>query len=187
MVTLPDYLPYPTFGFPQPISVGFSAAVDTGVSRGSELGFPSQERYSGSNPTTATLEFNMSLGAFNIWSEWIHANAITKWVEMRLPYSPNENPGPGFTPPLTNQIVRFGQYTMTPMAADYFRVVSTVQIMPNGVGIGLAGFPGGVSLPGSGDWVIAGNPGSPSTDWAIAGDPGNPSLDYILAGVPADH
>lgn len=184
MIVQPNYMAYPS-DYPVVSSLGFSGSVDTGVSRSSEQGFPSQERYAGTNPTTVNLRFRMSLQQFKHWSFWIQRNAVSKWVTIDLP-SPNGRKAAGPNAPLTNQVVRFGSYTMTPLGGGSFVEVSTsAQLMPTGVGIGLAGTSGGVILPGGGDWIIARTPADPSADWYIAKTPTAPSTDTVTAGTPA--
>ena len=183
MIIKANYLAYPST-YPVVSAVGFSGQVDTGVSRSNEFGFPSQERYAGSNPTTVSLEFKMTLYEFERWSWWIRTNAVTKWVKIDLP-SPNGMTAAGPNAPLTNQVVRFGAYSMSPLGPDYFQVSTTAQMMPTGIGVGLAGIGGGVILPGGGAWIIARTPADPSTDWYIAGTPATPSTDTVIAGTPA--
>lgn len=185
MIVQPNYTPYPA-NFPVVSKIGFSGSVDTGVSRSSEQGFPSQERYAGTNPTIVNLEFRMTLSEFKSWSWWVQHNAVTQWVNIDLP-SPNGMKAVGPDAPLTTQVVRFGAFTMTPLGDDYFQVNSTVQLLPTGVGVGLPGVGGGVVTPSpsSSDWIIGGEPYNPSTDWYIAGEPATPSVDTITAGTPA--
>lgn len=183
MIISPNYLPYPTSYLPAVSSASFSGTVHAGVSRSGEQGFPSQERYAGSNPTSISLQFEMTLVEFGLWSHWVRMHAITKWITIDLP-SPNGRPAIGPNSPMTEQVVRFGSYTMTPLGDKYAQVSASVQLMPTGVGIGLAGYGGhGVDYY-IGDWIIGGTPSDPSIDWYIAGDPATPSTDTVTAGTP---
>jgi len=186
VIVLPSYVKYPA-NFPVVSKIGFSGSVDTGVSRSSQQGFPRQERYAGSNPTTVSLQFRMSLREFKSWAAWINANAVTKWIDIKLP-TPNGLKAAGVPSPLSEQTVRFGNYTMIPLGADYFQIDTSVELLPVGIGIGLAGDGGTVMIPPTTgfDWVIGGTPPVPSADWVISGSPGTPSTpDTYIGGTPS--
>ena len=183
-IILPNYLKYPDY-YPVVSRVGFSGTVDTGVSRSDEQGFPTQQRYAGSNPTTVSLQFRMTLREFKNWSAWVNNNAVTKWVSIMLP-SPNGLSRAGSPSPLSEQVVRFGDYNMTPMGADYFQIDTMVELMPTGIGEGLPGNSGWVSNSGrNADWIIARTPPNPAPDWIISGSPTTPSTpDVNIGGTP---
>ena len=187
MIILPSYKKYPP-DYPVVSKIGFSGTVDTGVSRSSEQGFPTQERYAGSNPTNVSLQFRMTLTQFRDWSSWINHNAVTKWVDIMLP-SPNGLTAAGLPSPMSEQTVRFGDYTMTPLGANFLQVNTTVQLMPRGIGEGLPGGSAGnnvVIISPSSKWIIGGTPPAPSADWVISGRPGTPSTpDVYIGGTPS--
>ena len=135
-ITAAPYRKYPA-DYPVVSSIGFSGSVDTGVSRSYERGFPSQERLSGSNPTTVSLQFRMTLRTFTQWAQWINAHAVTDWIQINLP-SPNGLAAKGLNPPMSAQIVRFGDYTMSPLGPSYVQVSATADLLPQGVGAGVS-------------------------------------------------
>ena len=182
-IILPNYVPYPP-EFPVVSKIGFSGTVNTRVTRSTEQGFPTQERYAGSNPTTISLQFRMDLATFRYWSVWVNTNAVTKWVSIMLP-SPNGLTAAGSPSPLSEQVVRFGDYTMTPLGANYFQIDTMVELMPTGIGEGLPGNGSNVLAGRINNWIIGGTPPNPSFDVVNSGGPGSPSTpDVNIGGTP---
>ena len=178
---------YPS-DFPVPSIIGYSGQIGYNPVRSVEQGFPDQERYQGTNPTSMNVSFRMPLKLYDEWADWMQAYAVTNWIQM--PCVDQYSDGT-VTKPLQNQIVRGGDWVMSPLGANYVAVSMVLDILPQDIGKGIHGDSGGISPPAEtlADWIVGGSPGAPSNpDWVVAGSPGAPSTpDWVNSQTPPDH
>ena len=175
---------YPA-SYPVP-NIQYSATIDYGVLRSAQQGFPDQARHTQVNPTFIQASFQMPLADFKKWSEWIDNYATDQWCSMRgIDQYAGNNP----TDTLDDFIVRFSNIAMSVVGYNWVSVTAQLEVIPQDIGNAEAGYDSGVVRPPDivSDWIVAGEPYSPSADWYIAGEPSTPSIDWVLGETPPDH
>ena len=171
--------------FPLPDAPGYSAQVDYGILRSNVGGYPDQCRSRFSNPTLLRVTFMMTQEMYVAWSDWVDHFGTTQWVSMPLVHAYDN---PGRVDPISDEIVRFSDLSMSVVGYNHVRVSCDLEIMPRDIGKALHGNVNPIVSPGLSDWIVAGSPDAPSVDWIVAGDPPTPSNpDWVNPKTPADH
>lgn len=176
---------YPA-AYPTP-NITYSGAIDYGVVRSEQEGFPDQVRHTQVNPTFVQATFEMPLKDFQAWSVWIDNYATVEWCSMR-----GIDQYAGFNPSdtLDDFIVRFSNMAMSVLGFNYVRVTAQLEILPQDIGNAEPGYDAGdvIRPPDTvSDWIIGGTPDNPSIDVYIAGAPDTPSADWADGQSPPDH
>jgi hypothetical protein len=158
--------------FPKPTVQGYGIEVDMGLIRTEfDTGNHRQRRTYKTMPHQFALNFAMSVTQLYAWQNWVNQNAYTWFSLDMMSFLTGNVPGH-----CSQHLVRFiSNLSITPMTQTHVQV-SVAAEMTDPLG--------NVIITSDGDWIIGGDPESPSADWVIGGEPDAASQDFTNPGTP---
>ena len=163
--------------FPNPTIEGYGISVDMGITRTVfDTGRARQRRRYKTMPQVFSFNFVVPIHQLELWQIWVNKFAYSYFKMNATSYLTGyEN-----DKFCSEHKVRFiSDLSLTPATPEHMRISVAAEM------IALSE----ASLPAhfTGDWIIAGDPATPSPEWAIAMNPdlASPSTDWTNPGSPS--